>query len=261
MKYQKINNTDELDELIQSLKQEWWGDFSFLNEKSIIIKGIFFEENEHDDIDRLYSDIWFEFGRIIRPEENKTKKGTIFEMLKSYGSSGKYSGLLSREGEVIIPNIYHSINYMGADLFCVEKSQLYGIVNIKGEIVCEVKYDKICDLSEYTIGIVKDGKIGYIDCLGNIVIPMDYLYWKRNPNAFMNGKVLVEKDEKDEEPILEYEIDHYNNIVSKEIRLKTWGGDDYYKYHDSFSGSTAGFIDNDILDAYEGDSSNRWNTD
>ena len=124
----------------------------------------------------------------------------------------------------------------------------------------------VYDITSYVVFGYSTGRLRHIgnrnhDCFGNIVIPIEYLYWKRNPNAFKNGKVLVEKAEKDEEPILEYEIDHYNNIVSKEIRFKNMGGDDYYKYHGLFSGSTAGFIDNDILDAYEGDSSNRWNTD
>lgn len=258
MKYQKINNANELDELIQLLNKDR-GDFSFIKEKDLIIKGVFYEEYEPDN---EYEDVqlWFEFGRTIRPNEIKVPEGTVFEKLRSYGSSKIYSGLLSRKGDVIIPNIYHSIDYLGEGLFRVEKSKLYGVINSEGKTICEVKYDRICDLSEFTIGVVKDGKIGYIDCFGNIVIPIDYLYWIRNPNAFKDGKVLVEKAEEDGERILEYELDHYKNIVSKYIKTKDVYGRDYYEDVNPFKGSTAGNIDHDILDAYEGDASNMWNT-
>ena len=259
MKYKKINNASELDEFLHNE----WGNFSFINENNLIIKGVFYEEHEPDEYDGVelfFSDIWFEFGRTISPDEIKAPKGTVFEKLRLYGSSKLYSGLLSRKGDVIIPNIFNSIDYLGAGLFRVEKSKLYGIINTKGNTICELKYDKICDLSEYTIGVVKDGKIGFIDCFGNIVIPIGYLYWAKNPNAFKDGKVLVEKAEDDGERVLEYEIDHYNNIVSKDIITKDIFGLDYYDDFNPFSGSTAGNIDHDILDAYEGDASNMWNT-
>ena len=144
---------------------------------------------------------------------------------------------------------------MGNGLFCVGKDNKNGIISSEGKVLCGAIYDKILNMSEYTIGIVKEKKLGYMDCFGHIVIPMNYVYLEKNPNIFHDGKVRVRNYMEEEGIVQEYEIDHYNNIVSN---IHEWSlfEDDY----DPFP-SHPPIVDHDILDAYEGDEANRWNTD
>lgn len=252
MIYRQIQNRSELISIFELLQGEGTCDYSFLLKEDIIIKG-YFDDDENEDPSS--ASIFFVFAKIIRPYEISVPKGTIFEKIKIYGSSGKYIGLLSGKGGVVIPNCYDTIEYLGNALFRVGRDNKYGIINSEGKVLCGTIYDKILDMSEFTIGIVKDKHMGYMDCFGHIVIPMNYVYLKKNENMFHDGKVMVRNYMEEEGIVQEYEIDHYNNIVSN---IHEWSlfEDDY----DPFP-SNCRIVDYDILDAYEGDESNMWNTD
>lgn len=252
MIYRQIENKNELFSFCEFVKENWSLDYSFLLKDDIIVKG-YFDDDEAEEPSS--ASIFFVFAKIIRPYEISVPKGTIFEKIKLYGSSGKYIGLLSGTGDIVIPNCYTSIEYLGNALFRVGRDNKYGIINSEGKVLCGTIYDKILDMSEFTIGIVKDKHMGYMDCFGHIVIPMNYVYLKKNENMFHDGKVKVRNYIEEEGIIQDFEIDHYNNIVSS---IHEWNinEDDY----DPFP-SRPPIVDYDILDAYEGDEANRWNTD
>lgn len=252
MIYRQIQNRSELISIFELLQGEGTCDYSFLLKEDIIIKG-YFDDDENEDPSS--ANIFFIYAKIIRPDEISVASGTIWEKLKMYGSSGRYLGLLSKSGDIIIPNNYNTIEYIGNGLFRVRKNNKYGIISSEGKVVCGAIYDKILDMSEFTIGIVKEEKLGYMDCFGQIVIPMNYVYLEKNQNIFHDGKVMVRNYMEEEGIVQEYEIDHYNNIVSN---IHEWSlfEDDY----DPFP-SNCRIVDYDILDAYEGDESNMWNTD
>lgn len=257
MIYRQIENKSELISFCEYVKENGYGDYSFLLKDNIIVKGLFNDDEAYDD---SLPSLYFVYARIIRPDEVSVPKGSIFEKLKIYGSSGRYIGLLSERGEVIIPNNYTTIDYLGQRLFRVGRDNKYGIINAEGKVVCGTIYDKVLELSEFTIGVVKNKRLGFIDCFGKMVIPMDYIYIEDNLNAFREGSVMVRKKCDNEGMIVqEFGIDHYNNIVSKIIE------DDRRDYLNGYIDPCCHPVDDndnyDILDAYEGDESNMWNTD
>lgn len=248
MIYTIINSQNELDAIINKL---WWNNLSFLKEDGLKIYGYFHKEGK-DKYDS--GEYYFVYGQTLFPNECKPiNNETIFSKLKRYGSSGKYVGLLDCNNNIIIPNQFHSIEHIGGDLFRVEKNNLYGVIDLYKGTICPLVYNNVLKMSEYTFGVVKNGKIGFMDCLGKLVIPLIYDYCESDDNCFFNGKVLVnlEKDDHTEE----FEIDHYNNIVSKINFI--YPENNNYEDQD-YSGP---IVDYDILDAYEGDASNMWNTD
>lgn len=250
MLYTIINNQNELEDIINKL---WWYKLSFLKEDGLKIYGYFHKEGK-DKYDS--GEYYFVFGRTLSPDDCKSLNNeTIFAKLKKYGSSRKYMGLLDCSNNIIIPNQFQLIESMGGKLFRVEKSNLYGVIDLSIGTICPWKYDKVLKLSEYTFGVVKDGKIGFMDCTGKLVIPMIYDYCESDDNCFIDGKVMVNLEKEDHTE--EFEIDHYNNIVS-EINKIFLENDDYGYDEHYYTGS---IVDYDILDAYEGDASNMWNTD
>lgn len=71
----------------------------------------------------------------------------------------------------------------------IKKDGKWGYKNKKGEIVIPFIYDWVDLFSEGRAGVKKDGKYGYIDLDGNIVIPLIYDVTRR----FREGRAVVEK--------------------------------------------------------------------
>ena len=100
MIYRQIEHKNELFSFCEFVKENWSLDYSFLLKDDIIVKGYF---DDDEDEDPLSASIFFVYAKIIRPDKISVPKGTIFEKLKLYGSSGKYIGLLSGTGDIVIP--------------------------------------------------------------------------------------------------------------------------------------------------------------
>jgi hypothetical protein len=49
-----------------------------------------------------------------------------------------------------------------------------GFVNLKGELIVDCIYDQVYDFQEGLAAVVKEGKIGFIDSIGKIIIPLEY---------------------------------------------------------------------------------------
>lgn len=71
-------------------------------------------------------------------------------------------GVINKNGEIVIPCEYHCITRIDNNLFKVmSKSNKYGIFNIIGKQICEVKYDDISDFMN-GFAIVRDYGISYL---------------------------------------------------------------------------------------------------
>ena len=255
MKYEYIHlsSRDSIDSLFERINENLYMpvEDKWFKAPDVTVHGYYYNK----DIGP-YSGILFDFSKSIPPEDVKnqiTSKAShsIFSTLKLYGSSGKYHGLADVYGKTVIPNIYEKISlfveFAYRTFFLVEKNGLRGVIDKDGTVIIPIKYKNLFDAGEFTIGFEIDGKIGFMTLDGNITIPAKYRDID-NYNFFLDGKALVCLDSKNGIP---HFIDHYGVVVGypEEYIDNTW------------IGSTAYHGDSDILDAYEGDSTNMWNTD
>ena len=148
--------------------------------------------------------------------------------------------------------MYEEIALFAYDRLLVKKSGKYGIVDTDGRILAEPKYDQIVDAWEYTIGFAINNKVGFMDTNCSIIIEprycLDTLY-----NNFHDGLIVV--SEIIDESKYQYCIDHYGLIHGNMENISP-----EEEYDPPFSH----FINDeysDPLDAYDGDSDARWNTD
>lgn len=202
------------------------------------------------------TDMLFKFSQtILREDLPKPKPSTtnIFSMLEQYGSSKGYFGLKDAWGELILPNRYNSIELLFETevqvYFLVKRISTFGVVNGEGKTIVPVRYERIFYAGEYTIGFVENGMVGFMSLDGKVVIPSIYED-AEGYNYFSDGRALARLA--NNENACDHYMNHFGNVV---------GYPEYYDDHYGFLGSTAYRGDSDILDAYEGDSSNMWNTD
>lgn len=123
----------------------------------------------------------------------------------SVGKNGKY-GLLSTDGELIVPCEYDSIIYPLSDsahVFCVKKNGKYGMLNNMGEMVLPCEYDTKFPLfveaynKDYVL-IQKNGMVGIYSLKKcKVVIPCKHKKAYGNPYfglVFKNGNLLFEQE-------------------------------------------------------------------
>lgn len=249
MEYIEFNELRELKKHADNLcaASFYTNSYEFLFACGIVIYGYFKEESSEYESGNL-----FMYGKTIRPDEiAPSPSNSIFSKLKLYGSSGKYKGLLNSKGETILPNIYDGIYLFAYNRLLVKKNGKYGIIDKRGRILAEPKYEQMVDADEYTIGFILNNKVGYMDINCNVVIEPKYCIDSID-NKFHDGLILV-TELKDGSKYL-YSIDHYGLIhgnmenISPEEYNTLYGNYSYDNYSDP-------------LDAYDGDPDARWNTD
>lgn len=96
---------------------------------------------------------------------------------QSYSRVGpsKY-GFIDRKGKIILPVIYDSVsNFINGYAF-VSKDKKWYLVDKTGKVVKTLQYDKIhgIDSKEGIVADIKDGKLGFMDTMGNEIIPTIY---------------------------------------------------------------------------------------
>jgi hypothetical protein len=93
-------------------------------------------------------------------------------------NKNELKGLLNRNGEVIVEPKYSEFTSIpNSDLVRthLNGSSQVGLINRDGKIILDVSYDFISiSPDDRLILIMKDGKTGYLDRLGNIVVPPIY---------------------------------------------------------------------------------------
>lgn len=131
------------------------------------------------------------------------------------------SGIINSNNQIIIPNEYDYISFLDNDRAIVSKENFYGIINSKNQIAVPLSYEHIIDVvgdrfvsftndEEYVLYsfngekkatyeyisnafaenifvVMKDGKYGYINSDGKVIIPLVYEY----ASSFNDGLASV----------------------------------------------------------------------
>ena len=196
-------------------------------------------------------------------------------------------GLINHKGEKLLDTVYQSIvpAIGNKALFTVNKDRKYGVVNAQGELIVPFgTYDWI-DGFERGLARVKIGrassnlahngnKWGVIDEQGNVVLPIEYkAIWNFYGKSQYSDIIVTTEDGKN--VILEDFI--VKNGYAEERNEKKCRsrqsyvydcscGDNYRSQHyEEFAGTyaqdVAGYSDEDIYDAFDGDPEAYWNID
>lgn len=91
---------------------------------------------------------------------------------KFYSVNGK-CGLRDENGNIVIEAIY-GIGDFKEGLAFIKKDGRYGYVNEYGKIVIPLQYQNARDFSEGLAAVKQNNKYGYIDNTGKFVLPMQY---------------------------------------------------------------------------------------
>ena len=175
-----------------------------------------FLKDDHIQVEGAFSaneKLYVVYSKIATPDEIEGVKGKgIFDKLKVYGSSGKYKGVVDAEGNSVLSNIYHSVLPFMNDIIKIEgKGNKFGLKKLSGEVILETKYDRIASLGESLFAVSLNGKLGFMNLKGKIVIPFDYEAFDEEV-AFYNGLACVKKLMDDGSHKFGY-INHYNEVV------------------------------------------------
>lgn len=255
MEYKEIifNNRSEASGFIQKLNERAYSPLDWANSETIQFYGCIFPD--------VTLDCLFVCGETITPAQiEKFPQIGVFANIRAYGSSKKYKGLRNIKGETILSPIYDELTlfYQTEETIFIktEKDGLSGLASYrplsdKVDIIMQPKYDDIFDAGEFTFGFIANGKVGFASLTGREIIKARYKEGNEY-NHFLDGKALVYKDSKFAVPCY---INHYGEIVGLTEKCNSslfrGNGTGYYPYGEL----------PDALDAYEGDESNRWNTD
>lgn len=74
-----------------------------------------------------------------------------------------------QEYEEIIPAKYDSLNIISNDFILVSENKKIGAINLKNEIIIELKYDKINELDEHSISLLLGEEKYFFDKAGNLL--------------------------------------------------------------------------------------------
>lgn len=204
-KYNKVLSQEEIPQLISDMKDRtgvWQWDFNFLLDTALLIKGWFITDMDVDDGE----------GNYVMP---------FFFIYHLISDNNGLLGILDSKGKTILDCEYSTIKYSGwEDYFIIEKNGKYGMFSTSKGIICPVEYDEVTSFSEGVFGVVKENAIGYMDAVGNFIVPIEYVYYKDNlPVGFENGLLRL-YSYTDNYKYLECKcIDHYNNIIKTSLEI------------------------------------------
>lgn len=120
-------------------------------------------------------------------------------------------GMIDHTGKFLIKPIFDDLELDPTGCFIIAtKDGLSGIYARSGEQITELAFDQILTSSEGMFPVKKDKKLGFLDKVGNIAIPIKYddVYKFKNgiANVFLNGRCYV--------------IDKEGNIIDEAYELK-----------------------------------------
>lgn len=192
---------------------------------------------------------------------------------KLYSYFNPLYGIINCRGEEIIKPIYRSLvkSIGNNEIFVVrDKDFKYGVINILGDVI--VPFGKYNWIDGFTNGLARvklgkqtngladnDNKWGLIDINGNEVLPVEYddiwNFHKKNYSTIVVVKNGVKYTRR------------VSDLLSTNITTPTQDyidNDDirtYENYNGSYAQDEAGFSDQDIDDAFDGDPDAYWNID
>lgn len=138
---------------------------------------------------------------------------------------GKSQGLIDSENNIILPSEYE-ISFLSNKTAIVKKNNLYGLINEKGKILLEPKYQKIShsdnayiDGDDELILVKLNNKVGFADRNGNMKINFQY----EEGTPFNNKLASVKFNGK-----WGY-IDKFNQLIINNIYDEAWPFIDIYQ--------------------------------
>lgn len=138
---------------------------------------------------------------------------------------GKNQGLIDSENNIILPYEYE-ISFLANNTAIIKKNNLYGLINEKGKIIMEPKYQKIAtsdnaylDGDDELILVKLNNKVGFADRNGNIKINFQY----EDGISFNNKLASVKLNGK-----WGY-IDKFNQLIIPNIYDEAWPFIDTYQ--------------------------------
>lgn len=192
----------------------WNTDFLKLDGKTLLFNGRFsnvFSVNRGAIVAGYYEDSELKMG--IFDTDGNAVASMIYEAMAPFGDQtltvfqrNSKSGYIDRYGSEIIAPIYEYGRPMFCGIAAVAKSgygsfsSLWGFVKENGKEITQIKYNDVGDFHDHRAWICegcrdarygfKNLKFGFIDSLGEIVIPMIY----EDVTSFYQGKALVFAD-------------------------------------------------------------------
>lgn len=118
-------------------------------------------------------------GNLAIPFQYEWAGGFVGD-LGGVGKGGKY-GFINKKGETVvdfvfdIPSLDTAPFYPQYNLQAVKTGQMRGLLNERGEWVAEPKYERLYCGEDPLIGLQKDGKVGFVNLSGDIVIDFQFL--------------------------------------------------------------------------------------
>ena len=123
---------------------------------------------------------------------NSTKDPELYDEFLGYNEGyavvakdGKY-GLVNKEGQLTIPCAYMALGAVseGTIMYYDEQKGRHGILDVNGNILIEPIYDVITPLGQGLLGFVYEGKWGFLNKKGEIVIAPKFFnvnFFQPNP--------------------------------------------------------------------------------
>ncbi len=168
-------------------------------------------------------------------------------------------GLLDYMGKVVFEPIYTSIAISdNRQLFTLrENNKGYCVMNIKGEVI--VPYGRFCLIDGFTNGYARvkiENKWGIIDTKGNIALPVvnDNVWCFYNKPDLKSTKVIKDGQET-----------RFSFVTCRNKFPFSLSNDDYRNNYGEYAGTyaqdVAGYSDDIINDAFDGEPEAYWNID
>lgn len=174
-------------------------------------------------------------------------------------------GIINSKGILILAPQYVQI-YISDDktLFSVKNREKgYGVINCNGDIV--IPFGEYSIIDGYTNGyarVKKDGKWGIIDTTGRVVLSLEYdeIWNFHNRSELYSTRVIKDGE------CLRFNLENgmlYNHVTSEEHNAIF--DDDYGSHYGEYAGTyaqdVAGYSDDVINDAFDGEPDAYWNID
>ncbi len=208
-------------------------------------------------------------GNSILPNIYQSIEPFMNDIIKVEYKNHKF-GLIRISGEVILEPIYDRIDSLGELVFAVCKDGKLGFMNLKGEIVIPFIYEMTNDEVVFYNGLAAVAKkdevgkcrFGYINHKNEEILPFKFtgnipfkntnlienweVYEAGYGNSFTREYYYLALDGS----ITHFKTEHIEDTNWIEEHEITYAFDESHRYDDG-----------DWLDAFEGDSSNKWNVD
>lgn len=161
---------------------------------------------------------------VLKTEYNDISRITNLDDIYLIAAKNGQYGVYKRDKQ-ILKNEYQSIDYDSENkLFLLEKSKKYGIANIEGDIILDVKYSQIDVNGKYLYTTQKDGTKAVFDVNGNVA-DIDENTWKFD---VADGKYTIVITNSDNKSLYSVQDEKENEIVKPEYLYISYLSDNYF---------------------------------